>query len=92
MKTFRISVAQTIDITLDKTKFDGDFMSDFRKSFYPFNTMEEHAEHLAQLCARGIHDLSPYVSDFVEGYGPSLGMGISANVRSTEIEFEAEIA
>ena len=92
MKTYRVSVTQPIDITLDEAKFDGEFMSDFRKSFYPFNTVEQHAEHLAQLCARGIYDLSPYVSEFVEGYGPSLGMGIQAAIRSTDIEFEAEIA
>lgn len=92
MKTFRISVTQTIDITLDDAKFDSRFMTEFRQHFFAFDTIEEHAEHLAQLQARGIHDLSPFVSEFVEGYGPSHDMGIKGTVRSTDIEFEAEIA
>jgi len=92
MKTFRISVTQTIDITLDEGKFDDRFMSEFRQHFFPFETVEQHAEHLAQLQARGIHDLSPYLSEFVEGYGPSHDMGIKGTVRATDIEFEAEIA
>ena len=92
MRTFRISVTQTIDVTLEDTKFNDAFMREFRASFFPFDTIEEHAEHLAQLQARGIHDLSPFVSEFVEGYGSSHGMGIKGTVRSTDIEFEAEIA
>lgn len=92
MRTFRISVTQTIDISLDETKFDAQFMDEFRQHFFPFDAVEEHAEHLAQLCARGVYDLSPYSSEFVEGYGPSLEMGIKAVIRSTDTEFEAEIA
>ncbi len=92
MRTFRISVTQTIDITVDDTKFDSCFMSEFRQYFFPFETIEQHAKHLAQLQARGIHDLSPYASEFVEGYGPSHDMGIKGVVRSTDIEFEAEVA
>lgn len=92
MKTFRISVVQTIDVTLDETKFDDAFMSDFRESFFPFHDLQEHAEHIAQLQARGIVEADSISGDFIEGYGPSKDMGIQAVVRATDIEFEAEVA
>ena len=47
--------------------------------------MQDHAEHIAQLQARGIIDLQN-TPDFIEGYGPSEVMGISAIPIGTEIE------
>ena len=92
MKTFRISVAQTIDVTLDESKFDDAFMSEFRRGFFPFHDLQEHAEHIAQLHARGVIEADSVSGDFIEGYGPSKDMGIKAVVRATDIEFEAEVA
>lgn len=54
-------------------------MNDFRDYFYDFDTIEEHAEHLAQLEARELID-----GDFVEGYGSLKEMGIKIKNMGTE--------
>lgn len=84
-RRFLIDVTQTVEVELDETKFDADFMQEFRDGFYDFDTIEEHAEHIAQLHARGLFDGGSY-DEFIEGYGPSQDMGIRARVVGTEIE------
>ena len=88
MSTFTIEVTQTIEVELDPAKFDDAFMEEFRESFFPFYDLEDHAEHIAQLQARGVIDLEGYISPntFVEGYGPVQDMGIKARVIDTEID------
>jgi len=70
MKKFKVVVTQFIEVTLDETKFDEQFVEDFKASFFDFQTLEEHAMHLAQLRARGVN------GEFIEGYGPVKDMGI----------------
>jgi hypothetical protein len=84
MVKFTIEVTQTIEVELDETKFDEAFMEEFRESFYQFDTIEEHAEHLAQLHARGIVELDSFSGEFIEGHGPSKDMGIKG--RTTHFE------
>lgn len=84
-KTFRIAVTQIVEVKLDASKFDEAFMAEFRESFYGFKTIEEHAEHIAQLEARGVIDVE-ITPEFIEGYGPSNEMGIKAKVVDTEID------
>lgn len=79
MKTFTVEVTQTVIVTLDETKFDDAFMADFQASFFSFDSLEEHAEHLAQLHARGIVDIEDG-DEFVEGYGPAASMGLRATI------------
>ncbi|MEW9304739.1 hypothetical protein [Labrys neptuniae] len=81
---FRIEVCQTVEVELDEAKFTPAFMEEFRKSFFPFFEIGEHAEHIAQLVARGVIDTSP--SYFIEGYGPAKDMGIKAEITGTEID------
>ena len=83
-KKFRVEVSQTIEVELDGSKFNEAFLAEFRESFYPFMTMQDHAEHIAQLQARGVIDCER-TPDFIEGYGPSNEMGIKAAVVETEI-------
>lgn len=78
-----VRVIQEIEVDLDETKFTPEFMAEFRESFYPFTTLDEHRCHLAQIFARGIGD----GASFIEGYGPAKGMGISFR----QIEQEEEI-
>lgn len=87
MAKFTVTIEQTIEVELDESKFTSDFMAEFRHSFYPFETLQEHAEHIAQLQARGIIDLEGYVSprEFIEGYGPPSEMGIK--VLSASLDF-----
>lgn len=72
MSKHRVVVTQVIYVEMDESKFDDAFMGEFTDNFYPYDTIEEHACHLAQLHARGIAD----DHDFIEGYGPASDMGI----------------
>lgn len=81
-----VIITQAVRVTLDESKFDATFMEEFRASFYPFDTVEEHREHLAQLYARGIVD--GWADDFIEGYGPARDMGIRFEHDWTETEVQ----
>lgn len=85
-RTFQVEVTQLVEVTLDESKFDEAFMEEFRHSFYQFDTIEEHAEHLAQLHARGVVELDSYSGEFVEGYGPQGEMGIKARTLDTDMQ------
>jgi hypothetical protein len=80
MTKFTARVIIDVEITLDEAKFDEAFMSEFRRSFYQFHDIEEHAEHLAQLQARGLLDF------FTEGYGEIKAMGIDGKEIAVTVE------
>jgi hypothetical protein len=61
---------------VDETKFTPEFMAEFRQHFSPFETLDEHLAHLAQLHARGVVD----DDQFIGGYGPAKDMGIRFEV------------
>lgn len=86
MKKFTVEVRQIVEVELDETKFDEAFMEEFCDSFYPFMTLADHAEHIAQLQARGVYDLDYTETQFVEGYGAAIDMGIKARVTGIEME------
>lgn len=86
MAKFTVEVRQIVEVELDEAKFDEAFMEEFLESFYPFMTLVDHAEHIAQLQARGVIDLDFIPTQFVEGYGTALDMGIKASVTSTDME------
>jgi hypothetical protein len=68
-----VEVVQVVRVTMDEAKFTPEFMEEFRRYFYDFTTLDDHAAHIAQLAARGLID----TPCFIEGYGPSEEMGIS---------------
>lgn len=72
MLTKEIAVTQWIKVTIDESKFDAQFMDEYRQFYHPFYDLDDHLKHLAQLHARGIYDND----DFIEGYGPARDMGI----------------
>jgi hypothetical protein len=83
--TKTVRVTSTVKVTVDASKFDADFMAEFRRSMYPFRTLDEHIEHLGQMYARGI------VTDFdnfIEGYGEIKDMGISFSSSGTDMEID----
>lgn len=88
MKTYRVTVLQTVNVTLDETKFTPAYLAEFRESFYSFYTIEQHAEHLAQLVARGIVDVT---SRFIEGYGSPSEIGFHARIVDGEMEMMGEV-
>lgn len=71
-----VIISQVLLIEIDETKFTDQFMEEFRQSFFPFDTTDEHFEHIAQLQARGVIDLEFNPTEFIEGYGPANEMGI----------------
>lgn len=88
MRTFTVEVTQTVEVTLDETKFTPEFMAEFNSTITDFgDDLEEHAKHLAWVHATRVEDLA-YVmtAPFVEGYGPVDELGIQAITRDTDVE------
>ena len=83
MNKYTVEIKQSIEVELDKTKFTKQFMRDFERSFYSFDSIEDHAKHLAQIYARGFAD---WPDSFVEGYGKINEMGIKFNLISQDEE------
>lgn len=84
MKTFTVEVTQTVEVTLDETKFDQAFFEAFNRHFFDFDdSLDEHAEHLGQMFARGVED---EFSDFIEGYGPVKELGIKFKAVDCETD------
>lgn len=85
--TIYVLVKTTVAVTLDENKFTAEFMAEFADSFFPFSSIEEHAEHIGQLAAREVYTFARHNrGEFVEGYGPIGEMGISAEVVGTELD------
>lgn len=86
MITKQVNVTQTVEVTIDETKFTPDMMASYRETFYPYHSLDDHMGHIAQLEARGL-TYQPHIgNEFIEGYGPANEMGIKARVVDTEIE------
>ncbi|WDA37827.1 hypothetical protein [Sphingobium sp. YC-XJ3] len=86
MAKFKVIVEQEVTVELDETKFDEAFMQEFRESFFSFDSLDEHAEHIAQLVARGLVELGWERADFIEGYGHAHEMGIKADASVANIQ------
>lgn len=74
---FECEVTTVVEVELDDESLNEEFMAEFRASFYPFKTLEDHAKHLAQLTAREMTD------GFVEGYGYINGSTEEPNVKAS---------
>lgn len=82
MLEYTINFTQTVKVVLDETKFTPQFLEEFREHLYQFDSIAQHAEHLAQLHARGLVD----DFSFIEGYGPAKDMGICFDIVDSEME------
>lgn len=82
MKRFIFDVTTTVQVVLDETKFTPQFLEEYRRYFYQFNTTRDHAAHLAELAARELLH-----GDWLEGYGQLADLGIKTEVIETETEF-----
>lgn len=83
-----VTVITTVEVTLDDAKFTPDFFAEYVSNFAPYDTVEDHAEHLAWVHATGVEDLDTSLNPFVEGYGPINDFGIRAVTKDTEVEYE----
>jgi hypothetical protein len=78
-----VEVTAYVEVEIDESKFTPEFMETFRAGFFPFHTVEEHIEHLAQLKARGVIGWEPH---FAEGYGRLDEMGIKISDPADDME------
>ncbi|MHC2481609.1 hypothetical protein [Rhizobium leguminosarum] len=84
MRKYKAVVSIEVEVEIDEAMFTETFMEEFRESFYRFNDVQRHVEHIAQLEARGL------LQDFTEGYGPIKDMGIKA--RTVDWDTEVEVS
>lgn len=82
MAKYKVEVTQMVTVEIDEEKFTPAFLSEFRDVFYPFRTVLEHVEHLAQLNARGL----AFNQSFIEGYGEAKDFGIHFSTETVDIE------
>lgn len=80
MAKYLATLTFEVSVEVDETKFDEEFMAEFRESFYPFHDLEDHVEHIAQLEARGL------LEDFTEGYGEISDFGIKAKTLDWHVD------
>lgn len=85
MKRFKCTVERTDEyiIEIDENKINREWIEEFKKHFYDFDTLEEHAGYIAQYRAR-------FESNFIEGYGVPLINGKKPPLLSPN-EFESGI-
>ena len=86
VKDVEVVITKRVRVTLDESKFDQTFLAEFRESFYPFRTLNEHIEHLAQLEARELVSDGFDEYEFIEGYGPRSEMGIELKTIDVDVE------
>lgn len=99
MKRFKTTVTRTDEyiIEFDENIINDEWMADFRKSFYRFDSYEEHAEHIAQIRARiGEGFIEGYGNTMIEGEPPwwsvkNYEKGINIIVKSEDQDCEVEV-
>lgn len=84
IKEITVMVTQEIKVTLDSSKLNVGFNKEFSEMMWDVDCLEDHAEHLAQMKARGMIGFDNYV----EGYGDLSGLNITVNevLLTTDIE------
>jgi hypothetical protein len=81
MITKKVEVTVLVDVTIDETKFDNEFMEEYRGYMdESFLSQDNHIMNIASLKTLGL--LMP----FTEGYGVLTDMGISADIEASEAE------
>ena len=80
--TKEVEIRQTVQVTVDESKFTPEFMQSFRDSFFDLYSVEDHIEHLGYLHAGNFIDQS----SFVEGYGYISEFGVEFEDMDYEVE------
>ena len=82
IKKTTVTVEIELEVEFDPDKFTEDFQKDFKQSFWPYDTIKEHLEHLVGNHVSGVDtrvwdkDLEKFRT-FAEGYGYLDEMNIS---------------
>lgn len=84
-KKFKVTVIREdqYEIEFDETVFDEEFIQHFKKYFYDFDNLKDHAEHIAQFRAR-------FGERFIDGYGLPLVNGkipSTAHMNEDELKY-----
>ena len=80
MRKYTVTVSHLVEVDLDESKFTAEFMDEFRENFYPFHSIESHANHIAKLKVREL--LMP----FIEGHGAAPDFSISAEIVDVSMD------
>ena len=59
-----VSIEMSVEVHYNPEKFTDEFMEDFRKTMFPFQTLDDHLKHLAAMYTTG-----NIVNGKLEGYG-----------------------
>ncbi|WP_063562979.1 hypothetical protein [Paenibacillus sp. O199] len=67
MKKFKVEVttSNTYEVEIDENALNEEWMQEFRETFYSFNSLEEHAQQIAEQRVRK----AERTDSFLEGYG-----------------------
>lgn len=89
MPEFKINVTTEVTVKISEGHWitDAEDRKDWAKTFYDFDTIEDHAEHIAQLVARGLATNETYV----EGYGELEKHKIITEIGDTETEIQERL-
>lgn len=84
IKKFKVEVTQWVEVELDDSKLTDEFNKEFSSFMWPVDCLEDHANHIAQMEARGLIDYNR----FVEGYGDLREMNCKVKVVDQKEESE----
>ena len=103
MKKFRVTVTREdkYEIEFDEEIYNEEFIEDFKEVFYNFDSLKEHAGHIAQHRARfGQRFIEGYGIPFVNGEKPlvygereekQVAQGLNINIISEDDLYDMEI-
>lgn len=83
----KVIVTQQVKIKVDKSKFTDEFMEEFSRYFYDFQTIDDHIKNLARVYLQ-----NGELPAFIEGYGDPNEYGIEVTNGPCEIESYQETA
>lgn len=85
MGEYSFVCTQGVDLVLKEDAFTPEFLKEFAETICEYS-IKDHAEHIAQLVARGIVDPLFFSSQFIEGYGHLGEFVQSIHVSGVEVE------
>ena len=92
-RKFNVDVIHSVEVVIDDEFINDEFIEEYRKHFSDLDSIEEHAEHIAQMKTRQtfsyVRTNQSYIpKEFYEGYGILSDIGCDV----TEISVDPESA
>lgn len=73
MSKYEVKISRTVIVEVDEEKFTEEFMEEFRKLFYPFTSIGDHAAFIGKSY---MNYVVTSADDFLEGYGELSDFGV----------------